>query len=68
MEGVEKESGSERRRRKKDESKGENASQDIKVESEGSGRRTYNRMKKEEKKDEDDEKKLSHRNMRKNNK
>ena len=68
MEGVEKESGSERRRRKKDESKGENASQDVKVESEGSGRRTYNRMKKEEKKDEDDEKKLSHRNMRKNNK
>ena len=72
MEGVEKESGSESQeeeeKEKKDESKGENESQDVKVESEGSGRRTYNRRKKEEKKDEDDEKKLSHRNMRKNNK
>ncbi len=69
MEGSEKESGSEssrrrRNREKKDESKDENINQDIKVESEGRGRRSY-RRKKEEKKDEDDEKKLSHRNMRK---
>jgi hypothetical protein len=69
MEGGEMESGSEssrrrRNREKKDESKGEVESKDVKVESEGNGKRSY-RRKKEEKKDEDDEKKLSHRNMRK---
>jgi hypothetical protein len=71
MEGGEMESGSEssrrrRNREKKDESKGEVDSKDVKVESEGNGKRSY-RRKKEEKNDEDDEKKLSHRSMRKNN-
>ena len=71
MEGGEMESGSEssrrrRNREKKDESKGEVESKDVKVESEGNGKRSY-RRKKEEKNDDDDEKKLSHRSMRKNN-
>ena len=71
MEGGEMESGSEssrrrRNREKKDESKGEVDSKDVKVESEGNGKRSY-RRKKEEKNDDDDEKKLSHRSMRKNN-